>query len=88
MTQNILLDTALDQALSRVKAENKNMFPDLFNPHRTAVFFESEELVSEIELGIEKMRRNINEFRKVYELMRKEYPEFMDKTWEKKNAVE
>lgn len=72
MKKKIQYKTAIDKAV----------FPGVFYS-RQSVFFEEEEskrLTSSIEPGIGQRQNYANEFKEVYEHLRKEYPEFVDKT--------
>ncbi|MBF0259302.1 MAG: hypothetical protein HQK62_10770 [Desulfamplus sp.] len=75
MTKKTSWETSVDQALNRIKAQNKDIFPDVSSPDRIIAFLEAEELLSSIELGIGQMDGNTDELKSVYEHLRKEYSE-------------
>jgi len=82
MKKKIQSKTAIGKAFTKVKVENNAVFPGVFSSLQS-IFFEEEEskrLPPSIEPGIGQRYNYANEFKEVYEHLRKDYPEFVDKT--------
>lgn len=80
MKKKIQSKIAVDKAFTKVKLQNKAVFPGVSYFQQSIFFEESERLTPSIEPGIGQRQNYGNEFKEVYEHLRKEYPEFVDKT--------
>jgi len=82
MKKKIQCKRTIDKAFRKVEVGNKAVFAGAFYSHQSNFFEEeeSERLTSSMEPGIGQRHNDANEFKEVYEHLRREYPEFVDKT--------